>query len=390
MMSRPTATVAGRRSVLRLRAVYWLAFGLVLSLGACDRSSESEQDAEARELAELKARLDSLAEESGRALEEIRQAEEHLLQQQQDRAVGELAGLLSEADAAGSGAGIGDSWPTGQGPRSPLGEFDLRHGKPVWQQGASVGRIGDHPLATPGVVMASHDVLGRVKAAVTQLGGRIDTSSPDTVIYHLSNPHAPWTATYKDGSLTLSQKLTGVPDDPAVRKAINDFINSPRHASTIRYTYSFEPNGSKLWYLEVARVLPQAEVVRSNGISDHVAGGAKDHKAMMDYVSPMVKKKPAATSRASIGDREPTEAEMLEAMRNHPAAQAGRSMFTLTGVRKVACKRVSAYQYRCVYVPQMSAEGDSATSWLIGLTPRGENIGTFTYAGGRWQFSGAE
>ena len=38
-------------------------------------------------------------------------------------------------------------------------------------------------------------------------------------------------------------------------------------------------------------------------------------------------------------------------------------MFTLTGVKKISCRRLSANKYQCVYIPQMDAKGDDPALW---------------------------
>lgn len=371
-MMTPSPAAAGFVKTCSLHAVRCLLLGLLMTIAACDGSDAPDtsrtpsEDAEAAKIAELKARLDALAEKSDQRLEQLRQQDKRL-KQQQKQAADRLGAVVAEA--------------YGQTP-----------GKVPSTTQNQPGRLGagNSPLTIPGVSMASEDVLSRVKAAVSTLGGRIDTAKPNSVTYYLSNQQAPWTATYMYGSLLLSQKLTDLPDNPALFKAIRDFANSSRHASKVQYTSSFQPNGRKLWYLEVSRLLSRGQVVRTNGILMNITGAEQDHKALMAYLQPFSKSPLGGTQPAAALDREPTEAEMLLAMRNHPAARAGRNMFTLTGVKKISCRRLSANKYQCVYIPQMDAKGDDPLSAIIALTPRAENVATFTYAGGTWHFSGAQ
>jgi len=91
-------------------------------------------------------------------------------------------------------------------------------------------------------------------------------------------------------------------------------------------------------------------------------------------------------------DREPTADQMLQAMRSHPAAAAGRNVngMVVRGVEKGSCRKTANYQYRCDYKPDLKFDCKNSFDCMMNAIPNGWNTATFTRIGNSWAYSGSE
>lgn len=100
-----------------------------------------------------------------------------------------------------------------------------------------------------------------------------------------------------------------------------------------------------------------------------------------------------AAQLALRASSEPSERDMLNAMRQHWAGQTGRNtgLFNIDSVDKTWCRKIESAQYRCGYRVHFAKDCSNPVSCLAAITGGiSENTAVFTFYGDRWYFGGAE
>lgn len=90
--------------------------------------------------------------------------------------------------------------------------------------------------------------------------------------------------------------------------------------------------------------------------------------------------------------REPTQPEMLNAMRANLSALSGVDIYNtrITSLTKGSCQPQGAGRYHCEYKPefQFDCNPQAFDCQLMNAFPTGWNVGVFTRTAGRWYFNG--